>query len=59
MGRLHGLDQQGSAAMRRADVLVERPERVILILPDNGRGDGPTPLPPLPPTLPSLRHENA
>jgi phage terminase small subunit len=34
-------------------------EQVVLILPDNGRGDGPTPLPPLPRTLPSLRHENA
>jgi phage terminase small subunit len=53
LGRVHGLDKQGSAATRRADVTVESAEPgVILILPDNGRGDGPPPLPPLPPKLP-------
>jgi hypothetical protein len=26
--------------------------QVIVVLPDNGRGDGPEPLPPLPPKLP-------
>src|SRR5262249_10806977 len=46
VARVHGLDQQGSAAMRRADVVGEGTEPgVILILPDNGRGDGPPPLP--------------
>jgi hypothetical protein len=59
-GRLHGLDQQGSAATRRADVLVEaREPGAILVLPDNGRGDAPPRLPPLSAKLPSLSHENA
>ena len=54
MGRLNSLDRQGQSVAKRADVVVEGTEpAVILILPDNGRGDAPPPLPPLSPKVPS------
>jgi hypothetical protein len=54
LSRLHGLDQRGQNVTKRADNGEEgtEPGTVVLILPDNGRGDGPTPLPPLRPKLP-------
>src|SRR5262245_50207935 len=59
VGRLHGLDQQHGAGSRRAEVTLEdREPGVILILPDNGRGDGPTPLPSLTPKLPNMIEKN-
>jgi phage terminase small subunit len=59
MGKVHGLIPHTSGgrvavgAPRGGSVSIEsEPGTVVLVLPDNGRGDGPTPLPPLPPKLP-------
>jgi hypothetical protein len=61
IGRVHGLLPMpggarvgATAGQGRTMVEIDDDEEmgtVVLILPDNGRGDGPPPLPPLPPKL--------